>query len=430
MILGSPAAANGGRLTLDDLFRRAGVREPQRLALVDPLDRARIDGMAPHALTFAQADRAIAALAARLRALGLATDAVVGIQLPNTVESAIALCGVLRAGMIAAPLPLLWRKQDMAAALSRVAAKAIVTHGRAAEHAMQTAAELFPIRYVCGFGPALPDGVVPLDDCFAAGADALLAAPRPGNAADHVAIITFDMTVDGLVPMPRSHAAVIAAGRAAAEAAEIGPDSNLLSTIVPGSFAAVALGVVPWLLAGGTLALHHSFDAETFASQCNALGACSVVLPGPTLPLLADAGLLGAEVTSIIALWRAPERLADAAPWQGETPLVDVASFGESDLAAARRAADGRPAPVAHSANESGSLISVGGYRFKQRVLETELASIDPEAAILALPNALTGERLAGTAADPDAVRRRLDRGGANPLVSGAFRVRKSDAAA
>ena len=52
----------------------------------------------------------ISAIAARLRALGLHTDAVVGVQLPNTVESVLTILGVLRAGMIAAPLPLLWRR--------------------------------------------------------------------------------------------------------------------------------------------------------------------------------------------------------------------------------------------------------------------------------------------------------------------------------
>ena len=428
MILDAPSAANDERLTLDDLFRRAGVREPQRLALIDPPNRARIDGRAPRALTFAQADRAIAALAARLRELGLATDAVVGIQLPNTVESAIALLGVLRAGMIAAPLPLLWRKQDMTAALGLVAAKAIITHGCDADPAMQTAAELFPIRYVCGFGQALPDGVVPLDDCFAPGADGLLASPRPGKAADHVAIITFDVTADGLAPVSRSHAGVAAAGRAVFEASPIAPDSNFLSAIVPGTFAAIALGIVPWLLAGGTLALHHSFDAETFAAQSHALGECNMVLPGPLLPMLDDAGLLDADAKTIIALWRAPGRLADAPAWQGEASLVDVTSLGETGLVAMRRTADGKPAPVTGGAN--GGMVDVGGYRFRQPALDAEVASVDPEATILVLPNALAGERLIGTAADPGAVRLALEQRGANPLISGAFRARKSDAAA
>ena len=31
---------------------------------------------------------------------------------------------------------------------------------------MHVASELFSIRYVCGFGQNLPDGVVPFDDLF------------------------------------------------------------------------------------------------------------------------------------------------------------------------------------------------------------------------------------------------------------------------
>ncbi len=56
--------------------------------------------------------------------------------------------------MIAAPLPLLWRQQEIVAALKRVGAKAIVTAARIGAHAhaetaMQAAVELFPVRYVC-----------------------------------------------------------------------------------------------------------------------------------------------------------------------------------------------------------------------------------------------------------------------------------------
>ena len=85
----------------------------------------------------------------------------------------LTILGVLRAGMIAAPLPLLWRRADMVAALARVGAKALITCRRAGgfEHcqlAMRVAAEVFSIRYVCGFGVNLPDGVVPFDDLFTA----------------------------------------------------------------------------------------------------------------------------------------------------------------------------------------------------------------------------------------------------------------------
>ncbi len=202
MILGGTEQAGGERATIDDLFRRAGVRHSHALALIDPPNSASVNDASPQRLTFAQADNAISALAGKLHGLGLPTDAVVAVQLANTVDSVIALLGILRARLIAAPLPLLWRKQEMVAALARVGAKAIVTCARiganaAAETAVQAAAELFPIRHICGFGRDLPDGVVPLDDVFAPGPAAFFQPPaRPRNAGAHVAAITFDVTGD------------------------------------------------------------------------------------------------------------------------------------------------------------------------------------------------------------------------------------------
>ena len=185
MILDGDKTSTGA--TLDELFRRAGVRAPQALALVDPPNRESFTDGAPRALTYAEADRAISALAARLLALGLRTDAVVALQLANTVESVIALLGVLRAGMIAAPLPLLWRQQEIVAALRGVGARAMIACARAgaeepAKAAMLAAAELFPIRHVCAFGHDLPDGVVPLDHVFSPQTrDFVHAAVRPGR---------------------------------------------------------------------------------------------------------------------------------------------------------------------------------------------------------------------------------------------------------
>src|SRR5262249_38744383 len=113
MILGEAARTAGSAATLDDLFRRAGVRHPDAIALSDPPNPEGFTDGPPRTLTFAQADRAISAFATRLRGLGLQTDTPVALQLPNTVESVVAFLGVLRAGMIAVPIPLLWRQQDI-----------------------------------------------------------------------------------------------------------------------------------------------------------------------------------------------------------------------------------------------------------------------------------------------------------------------------
>jgi hypothetical protein len=333
------------KATLDDLFRRATAARPDALALIDPPDRLSFTDGPVRRLTYAQADRAISALAARLRGFGLPTDSVVAIQLPNTVESVVALLAVLRAGLIAAPLPLLWRHADAAAALSRVAARALIgcqrigdtVHG---DLAMHIAMETFTIRFVCGFGENLPDGVVPIDDIFAsAGMPPVI--ERFGDSADHVALVTFDITPEGIVPAARSHAELIAGGLAAHLEARIEPEAVMLGALALASFAGLASSVVPWLLAGGTLVLHHPFAPVVFAAQCTDERCTVAVLPGAMAMRLAEAGLIGADLHAVLAVWRAPERLAASPDWKGAATLVDVPVFGEIGLLPSRRGAGG-----------------------------------------------------------------------------------------
>ena len=107
MILGDPNApyiVQGGRATLDDIFRGVAARDPDRTALIDPPNRSSFTDGAPRRLTYREADRVTGAIADRLRRLGLPTDTVVGLQLPNTIEGVLTVLGVLRAGMIAALL--------------------------------------------------------------------------------------------------------------------------------------------------------------------------------------------------------------------------------------------------------------------------------------------------------------------------------------
>ena len=332
--------------TLDDLFRRALARRPDAPALIDPPDRSSFTDGPVRRLSYAEADRAIAALAARLREFGLPTDAVVAIQLPNTVESVIALLAVMRAGLIAAPLPLLWRHADAAAALSRVAARALigcqrigdVAHG---DLAMHIAAETFTIRFLCGFGENLPDGVVALDDIFE-GDHEPPQVERQGTPADHVAMLTFDITPDGIVPVARSHAELAAAGLAVHLEARTEPGAVFHGAIAAASFASLAGMILPWLLSAGTLVLHHPFAPAVFARQRSEENCTVAVLPGPMVTRLAEAGLIANE--TVLAVWRAPERLHASAPWTGNAALIDIPVFGEIGLIAARRAPSGKPA--------------------------------------------------------------------------------------
>lgn len=360
---GSDLAARHGA-TLDSLFRRAGVRHAHGLALVDSPDRYRVTDGAPRSLTYADADRAISAVAAQLRRLGLPTDAMVAIQLGNTVESVIALLGVLRAGMIAVPLPLLWRKQEIVAALGQIGAKAIITAAhigdtRTAEIAVEAAVELFTIRHVCGFGRNLPDGVVPLDERTPVSGEFSHPPARSGHAAAHVAVVTFEATPKGMFAVARNHTQLIAGGLPISLEAGHAEDAAILTAVPLTSFAGLALALVPWLLAGGALHLHHPFAPEAFAAQRKEIGAGLVVLPGTTLPALGQPARPSGE--TIVALWRAPERLTSQPAWHGPAALVDVAAFGELGLIASRRKPGAAPVGLPYGVVGAANAVAKDG---------------------------------------------------------------------
>jgi AMP-binding enzyme len=362
MILGNPSASvapgqPGQRgLAIDELFRRIALRQPDKLALVDPTNRSAFTEGEPRRLSYAQAERMVTAIAGRLRRMSIPIDSIIGIQLPDIVEHILTILGVLRAGMIAAPVPMLWRRADAVAALSRVGAKALITCGQVGrfnhgQFAMQVAAEVFSIRYVCGFGQKLPDGVVPFDDLFAA--EKLDPLPRferdrQNNAAAHLGLVTFEVGENGLVPVARNHLEMLAGGLGVTLESRLAPDTAMLSTIAPSSFAGISVTLLPWLLSAGTLVLHQPFDVDVLARQRREEKCATLMLPGPVALRLAEAGALaGGGLDTVIAAWRAPERLATGPAWRdSEAVLIDVSIFGEAGLLASRRGAGGRAAPI------------------------------------------------------------------------------------
>ena len=493
-----PSGSDGARTTLDDLFSRNVARNPFALALADPPNRAAFTDGVPRRLTYAEADAAVSSIAGRLRRLGLAADAIVGVKLANTVESILTVLGVLRAGLIAAPLPLLWRQADMTAALGSLRPRALIAQSRVGtsrplDAAMRAAAEMFAIRYVCAFGANITDGVIPLDELL----DDREPEPPPpvvrdSNPAAHIAVVTFEVTPAGIVAVARNHHELIAGGATVMLETGVAVDAAMLSPCNIGSFAGLASTMLPWLLTGGTLFLHHPFDPAVFAAQCRDGDCDTVIVPGPLAAPFAAAGLIGASVRNVLALWHAPERLSSGASWARgsaasiDARVIDAQVFGETALICTRRGAPGAIPALATARTDAGTLavqgemvprhpfppgvehtdrpflradakgfvdtgqpcrlddatpplritapvaglVAVGGYRFAADDLAAMAKNADGGSTLAVLPDAITGQRLAGGAQDRTAVRRKLEAGGGNPLIADAFRDRhKPDAA-
>jgi hypothetical protein len=488
--------------TLEGLFRRVLARQPDALALIDPVNKPRVTGQAPKRLTFAQADRAISALSAHFIDSGLPANSVIAIHLPNTVEFMLTVLAAHRAGLIIALLPQLWRQAELTVALNRTGARAIVTMSRIdgvnhADLAMNAAAESFSIRHVCGFGDDLPEGMASLDHTLAHPTDTTRAFIQDGRKA---AMISFDMTADGFRAVPRTHLNLIAGGLAVFLESNVPQGARMMSAFAPSSFAGLTSSLLVWLLSGGTLALHQPFDADVFEQQVNEDGCDTLVAPAQLALRLSETDMASRlpSLRHVIGLWRAPEQIASSSAWTvPQATLTDVYLFGEAGLFGARRSADGAPAlilPGPHGAPRdvpgssvagetlitpkgtlglrgpmvtiaayappapaSDSLISaplrdyvdteyaarldratgalfitappsgtmaVGGYRFLAHDLQEWAKRLGQGALLTALPDRLSGYRLAGRAQDNARAREALAGLGLNPLMVEAFRDR------
>ena len=359
MILAPPQSTNlpaGAGVTLDRLFGYVAAQRGDDIALIDPANRDAFTTGAPRTLTYREADRAVTAIAARLRGLGLKTDQIVGLQLPNTVEGVLAMLGVLRAGLVVSPLPLLWRRGDCAAAMTAVAARALISTARigAADHrelAMYTASDAFTIGHVCLFGGG-DDGIIALDDTLAGAPAELAPLDRGKDAAHHLAAVTWDVDAAGLLAVARSHAELMMAGFEIMLAGRLAAKTTILASLCLGSFAGIATTLATWLLTRGTLVLHHPFDPAVMRHQILDHQCGIVIVPGSLAVRCAEAGMFrDSAVRKVLAVWRAPERLATCPNWPalGSTPgappspaLIDVTVFGETGLFAAMRGPDGR----------------------------------------------------------------------------------------
>ncbi|MBS0528424.1 MAG: AMP-binding protein [Proteobacteria bacterium] len=492
--------------TLDGLFSRIFARQPHQLALIDPPDKLRVTGQMPKRLTFAEADRAISALAVHFSEAGLPANSVIAVQLPNTIELVLTVLAAYRAGLIVALLPQLWRQAELTVALNRTGARAIVGMGRidGVDHAdivMNAAAEAFSIRHVCGFGTDLPEGMVSLDiAASAANTDTTRLVIQDSRRA---ALVTFEASGAGFRAVPRTHLNLIAAGLAIFLEAGLPQGAKILSAFAPSSFAGLTSSFVTWLLSGGTLALHHPFDEDVLMQQIAAEGCDTLVAPALLALRLAEADCLSAlpDLGHVVGLWRAPEQVGSSAIWpDARIRVTDVYLFGEAGLFAARRADDGSPTPAmpgpyrappeipvsstageivltskgtlglrgpmvpiaAYAASERPSdgptaqpqldyvdtgyaaridratgaisitappsgVMAVGGYRFLASDLQEWARRLGQNAMLTALPDRLSGYRLAGRASDNARAREALTELGLNPLMVEAFRDRSVD---
>ncbi|MXN64604.1 AMP-binding protein [Stappia sp. GBMRC 2046] len=340
-----------GRNTLDTLFRRAASKHPDRIALCDASDRLEWTGGAPRQLTYRQADEEISRIAGFFAAVGLSADNVVGLHAPNTADSVITFLAALRAGLVVAPLPLHWRRRDVVKALTRAGAKALVAGDRAenqkiADDARETAAELFSLRFVFGIGNEVPDGLVDIASVLSEMNGEDLPPPdlrRDKNPADHVATLTWSRSTSGEpLPVARSHNHWLAAGFMPFLETGLAEEAKILSPYPLTGMVGIGAGLVPWLMTGGELHLHHPTALRTLADHADRIEADYILCPGALVAAL-ERKLNTAE-GKIVSVWsgNAPH----PAPLTTNRALYDLHVADEFAMIALSRGASALPRAI------------------------------------------------------------------------------------
>jgi acyl-CoA synthetase len=245
-----------GNRRIHDWFADSVRANPQRLALCDPPNREAVVGGTPRRLSWLEVDRAVDSLAGTFASFGIRKDDVVLVQLPNCVELPIAYLACLRLGAIITPVPVQYREHELAHILGLTQPRLLLTAQRVLKHGhLEMLRRLAPAN-----GQVLGLHELPA----AAGAS----APPAEVDANDIATICWTSGTEGVPKgVPRSHNEWLAIPENIIVSAGLQEGAHLLNPFPLVNMAGIAGQLLPWLILGGRLVMHHPFSLEVFLTQ-------------------------------------------------------------------------------------------------------------------------------------------------------------------
>jgi mycobactin salicyl-AMP ligase len=328
-----------GDVRLSSLLAATADRYPSRLAFADQPNRENWGARPRIAWTYANTQRITERLATALAGLELAPGAPVGICLPNGSEACVAVLAVERAGYLPCLLPAGWSEDVLAQALEAASIVAIICQTRVAEEQpaeafCRLAARYFGIRFVCAFGPQVPDGVIDLDRAILDTTPALTET----NTGFLPGVVTFQLRDGRVIPLFRPTPSSLAAAVSFLVARKIDASDRILSLLAPDDLRGITTGLVASLITGATLESHGLVDGLSFEAACRGETRTHLVAPGWMEPVLAAAEL-PESIASVVLVHEAPVRFK--ARGDLRQPATDVLGFGEIALVSRARSDSG-----------------------------------------------------------------------------------------
>jgi acyl-CoA synthetase (AMP-forming)/AMP-acid ligase II len=255
-----------------DLYAASAAQDPSRPALVDPPNRASLDGAAPRRLSWRELTALVDATMIALADAGLRRDDVLVTQLPNVVEYPALYLACARLGVVISPVPMQYRRAELEPICRLTNARALLTVRTFKDtEPAKIATELAGGPKVLVLGTDAPPGAhafAPVDGDARAAARAAELERAANVSADDVLTICWTSGTEGVPKgVPRTHNHWISGSVAHYDGAQIRVGDKLLNPFPLVNMAAIGGCFMSWLRAAGTLVLHHPFELPVYLQQ-------------------------------------------------------------------------------------------------------------------------------------------------------------------
>lgn len=253
-------------VSVDALTQAAVTAGGDGTALVDPLNREKLDGHAPERLSWTELGDRVDRLASALLGHGLTKDDIVVAQLPNTVDAVLLFLACARLGLILSPVAMPYRTHELGFILDAATPKAIVTldafagFGHAALMRELAAPRGIPVLV---FGGDLSAAAADTDPTIAAAH----AAQHPAHGGEVLTLCWTSGTEARPKGVPRDHNHWVLNAEIIADDTHVSAADTLLNPFPLVNIGSIGGLVMPWLLRAAKLVLHHPFDLGVFLQQ-------------------------------------------------------------------------------------------------------------------------------------------------------------------
>ncbi len=335
-----------GEETLLDTFDRFVTDHADSIAVVDAPDRGELVGTDPRRLSWFEFGRAVDGLATALQRRGVRTDDVVMVQLPNVWELPALFLAVARLGGVISPMPMQWRKREIRHVAALTGARIYI----GAENFKGIDHLAFAAEAATGTDLAEFINLSALSKLARTAPELSRVATTRINADDAFTLCWTSGTELEPKGCPLTHNNWRFLGGILLKLLAIPNGGRLLVTPPLVNMAGVGTSLIPWLLTGGTLLLHHPLNMALLQEQM-AEGADFTLLVPALLNMIAkqaqtDANNLEIGPFRTIATGSAPPSAHSLEEFRQRWGIEVVNMWGQNEGTVLIAGADDIPDPA------------------------------------------------------------------------------------